>query len=178
MYDATLAAQAQAYADTCPTEHGTAASRDNAGENLFWAASSGPSPPINYTDAVESWYSEISDYLFPTSASGAISNGGVTGHFTQIVWKDTTQVGCGGNTGCTNKFGTGWNNNVVVCRYNPPGNWAGEYYVKVGSLASPPATSPSSPPSPAGSCKSFCPGHAKPWSKKCGWTGCSGCADC
>lgn len=135
LYSATLAAAAQVYADTCPTGHGTPASRDNAGENLFWAASSGSSPAVNFTHAVDSWYAEITDYRWPTSASGTVNYGGVTGHFTQVVWKDTRQVGCGGSTGCNNKFGAGWINNVIVCRYDPPGNWVGKYHFKVGSLA-------------------------------------------
>lgn len=35
VYDAELAADAQAYANTCPTDH--AAERNGAGENLYWA---------------------------------------------------------------------------------------------------------------------------------------------
>ena len=52
----------------------------------------------------------------------------------QVVWSDTKKIGCGGYSGCTNKFGSGWNNNVIVCRYDPPGNWQGKYFKKVGKL--------------------------------------------
>ena len=44
------------------------------------------------------------------------------GHYTQMVWKDTTKIGCGeaSNTDVT----------YLVCRYTPPGNYPGDtaYY--------------------------------------------------
>jgi hypothetical protein len=36
------------------------------------------------------------------------------GHYSQIVWEDTKEVGCGISNG------------IVVCRYNPPGNMGGQ----------------------------------------------------
>ena len=44
------------------------------------------------------------------------------GHFTALVWKGSTKVGCALNTGCGNKFGAGFQNNAFVCRYFPAGN--------------------------------------------------------
>lgn len=42
-----------------------------------------------------------------------------TGHYSQIIWKKTTEVGCG----CVrNKDGVLF----LVCNYNPPGNFLGE----------------------------------------------------
>jgi len=46
-----------------------------------------------------------------------------TGHFTQLVWSNTTTVGCG-RTNCAGKNKTpGW---YVVCEYFPPGNIEGD----------------------------------------------------
>jgi len=132
-YDATLAAQAQSYADTCPTGH--ASDSNGAGENLYWAASTKTPTLVGvYEKAVQAWYDEIKDYSWPQTPSDPVNNGGVTGHFTQVVWKSSVKVGCGAVTGCTNMFGGSFINNAVVCRYSPPGNWQGEYYLEVGDL--------------------------------------------
>ena len=132
-WSARLASQAQAYADTCPTGHATHEARAGTGENLYWA---GGSPAAvakskdQWTKAVNSWYDEIQYYNFTTGRS----KGGVTGHFTQVVWTVSTQVGCGFNDKCTNMFGGGLTNNAVVCRYHPAGNYIGEELAKVKPL--------------------------------------------
>jgi hypothetical protein len=41
-----------------------------------------------------------------------------TGHFTQLVWKSTTSVGC---ARCGGR-GAQWYETYVVCDYKPPGN--------------------------------------------------------
>jgi hypothetical protein len=141
-FDADLAADAQAYADGCPTGHGTAASRDYQGENLYWAGASwdgtgvAAGPVVSYENAINSWYGEIADYLWPAASGATKTNGGVIGHFTQVVWRSTTKVGCGANSKCSNMFGDGWANNVVVCRYDPAGNLEGSFFDMVGNLIS------------------------------------------
>ncbi|KAL9543690.1 hypothetical protein MBANPS3_007994 [Mucor bainieri] len=67
---------------------------------------------------VDAWYNEVSNYNY---ASGQALNGKVTGHFTQVVWKGTTEVGCAA-TYCSNLRAT-----YYVCDYSPPGNYYGEY---------------------------------------------------
>ena len=50
------------------------------------------------------------------------------GHFSQIVWKSTTEVGCA--TVVCDKLGnvdSGSSLPFTVCNYNPPGNSNGEY---------------------------------------------------
>ena len=60
-------------------------------------------------------YKEVCDYDFN---SGKSINGKAVGHFTQIVWKTSLELGIGRATkgGCT----------YVVGRYKPPGNWIGK----------------------------------------------------
>jgi uncharacterized protein YkwD len=60
------------------------------------------------------WYSEISDYDYNNPVFGYD-----TGHFTQVVWKDTKQMGCGFE--CSNNYCT------ITCNYYPAGNYVGEF---------------------------------------------------
>jgi hypothetical protein len=47
----------------------------------------------------------------------------VVGHYTQMVWQHTREVGC-----ATAPPGAGGlHYSVLVCRYNPPGNYPGQY---------------------------------------------------
>jgi len=61
------------------------------------------------------WYNEIKDYNFQKPGFGMN-----TGHFTQVVWKGTTEGGWGI---ATNAQG----NCYVVGNYSPPGNYEGQF---------------------------------------------------
>jgi hypothetical protein len=54
--DAALEAQAQAYADTCPTGHASRSARNNAGENLYWSGgqNSGDAD-LAYSVGIQAW---------------------------------------------------------------------------------------------------------------------------
>src|ERR1041385_417079 len=78
----------------------------NYGENLG-AGSIGALDPES---TVAMWYDEVKLYKFP---DGGFSMR--TGHFTQLVWTDTRQVGCG-HVQCKG-------NDIYVCNYDPPGNF-------------------------------------------------------
>jgi uncharacterized protein YkwD len=82
------------------------------GENIFWGSASSYTP----LSASESWYSEIKDYTY-----GVLNNSNWynTGHYTQMVWKNTTHVGIG-MAKCSDGAV------IIVANYNPPGNYMGE----------------------------------------------------
>ncbi len=112
-WDAALAAQAQGYADGCPGGHSQIS---GVGENLAWGHAS-------FTAAADAWYDEVGAYDFnnPTFSSG-------TGHFTQMVWKGTTKLGCGSNARCGMK--------TYVCQYShTAGNMMGQFAQNVGRRA-------------------------------------------
>jgi hypothetical protein len=48
---------------------------------------------------------------------------GSYGHYTQIVWDGTTDIGCGYAIGDVNGTGYGI---LIVCRYGPSGNYRGQ----------------------------------------------------
>ena len=118
-WDNTLAAAADAYASKCVFAHDPNRGA-NIGENIFADGSSSPLSPTDPTwgsQATTDWYNEISDWNFATSTGNA---GKVTGHFTQVVWKATTHLGCG-VASCPGMLMA--NSIFVVCRYNPAGNF-------------------------------------------------------
>lgn len=71
-----------------------------------------------------------------------------TGHFTQVVWKQSTNLGCGwkrchGGSGKANGY-------YVVCRYTPPGNYQGRFKKNVGRQISGKPTDVYQPEVPTG----------------------------
>ncbi|XP_062310495.1 Golgi-associated plant pathogenesis-related protein 1-like isoform X1 [Osmerus eperlanus] len=103
-----LSASAQKWADHLVSIKTLQHSTTDKGENLYFAWSSEPKT-LTGKEAVDSWYSEIKDYKFAQAGFG--SN---TGHFTQVVWKESTQVGVG--------LASDGNNIFVVGQYSPAGN--------------------------------------------------------
>ncbi|XP_068460597.1 Golgi-associated plant pathogenesis-related protein 1-like isoform X2 [Clinocottus analis] len=103
-----LTAAAQKWADhllaICALQH----SDTKDGENIYNKSSSAPIK-LTGKEAVDSWYGEIKDYKW--SSPGFSSN---TGHFTQVVWKDSTELGVGLATDGKKVF--------VVGQYRAAGN--------------------------------------------------------
>ena len=123
--DITFTAEswAQAMANAKTMQH----SDGKYGENLAYAGTTGTVPGRQeaYLTSTQAWYDEIKDWDFGSSKS----KGGVTGHFTQVVWKGSKQLNCGYAT-----FKNQYNSYYVVCQYYPPGNYAGQYATQVTEL--------------------------------------------
>jgi hypothetical protein len=66
--------------------------------------------------ATQSWYDEIKDYNFDQPGFSMQA-----GHFTQVVWKGSKQLGVG------IAFANNGNKAVVVANYYPPGNYQGQF---------------------------------------------------
>jgi pathogenesis-related protein 1 len=123
-YSKTLAVSAQAWADQlkdsygCNMKHSTGA----VGENIFWQSAviwSDGRRELRHVapkEVVDSWGSEKRNY---SHAVNACKPSEVCGHYTQVVWKNTTSVGCGMAV-CGNQ------DQIWVCQYSPAGNWAGQ----------------------------------------------------
>ncbi|XP_047983506.1 basic form of pathogenesis-related protein 1-like [Salvia hispanica] len=109
-WNETVAGYALRYAykryGDCEMEH----SMGPYGENLAegWGR-------LSAVDAVGMWVSEKSCY--DHSSNSCV--GGECLHYTQVVWRDSTHLGCARRQ-CRN----GWL--FVICSYDPPGNYIGQ----------------------------------------------------
>ncbi|KJZ72522.1 hypothetical protein HIM_08046 [Hirsutella minnesotensis 3608] len=121
-WNADLASSAQQSAQNCIDNH------DNHGkgfgQNLAWLWSSGSEDNTKVAlGGVDGWYKEKNNYnnLYgvPDPTSGNFND---IGHFTQMVWKATTDVGC-----ATNRCQGGSIDWVTVCNYKQPGNVPGQF---------------------------------------------------
>ncbi|KAI0999109.1 hypothetical protein K3495_g9088 [Podosphaera aphanis] len=83
------------------------------GENLLRSIG-GPEP--SFADAANAWVSEKSKYRGERIPDGDFEG---YGHYTQIIWPSTREVGMGRTTSAQ-----GWT--YVVARYSPTGNYVGE----------------------------------------------------
>lgn len=126
-YSTELAASSQRWANHLRAENHCRMRHsqpdNNYGENLYWASA------IRWSDGkrevqtvspkkvVDAWGSEIKDYDY---ARNTCAPGKMCGHYTQVVWKSTSHVGCAVAV-CEDSRDQVW-----VCQYQTPGNWVGE----------------------------------------------------
>ncbi|PVG00482.1 PR-1-like protein [Serendipita vermifera] len=107
-----LASIAQNWANQCQWKH---SGTGGVGENLSTGSSLDPA------GAVQLWLDEEPDYN-PSNPQYS--------HWTQVVWKNTKQVGCAVAT-CSGQsmFGTNAYGDAkfYVCNYSPPGNVIGQF---------------------------------------------------
>ena len=92
-----------------------APNRPREGENI-WGGTKGAFVP---EAMVHLWLTEKVDFVggvFPrNSRSGRVQD---VSHYTQLIWKETTHVGCG--------IARGASDEILVCRYRQPGNIIGQ----------------------------------------------------
>ncbi|XP_024131590.1 Golgi-associated plant pathogenesis-related protein 1 [Oryzias melastigma] len=108
-YNKELCDKAQEWAESCLQNKCLSHSKTDDGENVY-SKSGFPKVTTTGKEAVEAWYSEIKDYNF---AKPGFQSG--TGHFTQVVWKNSTELGVGMATDGKSVF--------VVGQYRPAGNF-------------------------------------------------------
>jgi Cysteine-rich secretory protein family len=114
-WDATLAKSAESWAkELARTSNFDHQKQDAEGENLWMGTVAAFQPE----EMVDGWVQERKFFMsgrFPdVSTTKEWSD---VGHYTQLIWKTTTRVGCAKVANAENDF--------LVCRYSPPGNWIG-----------------------------------------------------
>ncbi|RDD40428.1 Golgi-associated plant pathogenesis-related protein 1 [Trichoplax sp. H2] len=87
---------------------------DNMGQNLAYKFTSNPDS-VTGQEMVQMWYDEIKNYNFKAAKFGMN-----TGHFTQLVWADTVEMGAGVAQSADGQI-------YLVANYSPPGNVMGKF---------------------------------------------------
>ncbi|XP_060063996.1 cysteine-rich venom protein-like isoform X2 [Ylistrum balloti] len=107
-WDDEVAMIAQKWAEYCQYGHDDGYSRYIPGR--FSVGQNIASGHASWTAAMNAWHSEVSD--FTLGGSNVFSD---VGHYTQIVWAETSKIGCG--------FAVCSGSNYYVCNYSPAGNF-------------------------------------------------------
>jgi len=101
------------------------------GENLAYLQGYGVDPVALIKKSIDLWYAEVSAYDF--SKPGFSS---ATGHFTCLVWVNSTQFGIGlAINDATNAVD-------IVMNTSPPGNYLGQFQQNVLPLVTTPSPTP------------------------------------
>ncbi|KAD4385187.1 hypothetical protein R6Q59_010665 [Mikania micrantha] len=112
VWDANLAAYASNYAKQRIGDCNLIHSGGPYGENLAKGGGA-----FTGVDAVNLW---VREKTFYDHASNTCTQGKECRHYTQVVWRNSVQLGCG-RVQCANDGS--W---FVICSYNPPGNYVGQ----------------------------------------------------
>lgn len=100
----------QSWADNCVFAH----------SSMYFGENIGLGDPMA---ALNVFYGEVCNYDFNSPGWSPF-----TGHFTQTVWRATTQIGCALGRcpqGTRDQTGRLYMTGPFVCLYNPPGNGGG-----------------------------------------------------
>ena len=130
-WDDELAQQAQLYLDSkvdqgeVPHSCPTAGQSCGYGENIFTIGGMDSTTPIPCAFAAFYWYRESvwSSYDY---ARALDQQSGTVGHFTQMVWRDTSTIGCARAT-----HNNDW---YILCQYQEPGNVVGSDAISTSNV--------------------------------------------
>lgn len=144
VWDDEIARIAQKWADGCKYSH----DKVRLIPGQFWLGQNLAYGYQDWSATIGAWYGEYRDFIY---GSGGASANAVVGHYTQVVWSESSRIGCGYAT-CSNLPSPRY----YVCNYGPAGN-------VVNSL---------SRPYRSGSACDSCPGRCRRSLCDCGGKAC------
>ncbi|XP_066478481.1 cysteine-rich venom protein-like [Tiliqua scincoides] len=113
-WNGKAAKNAQSWAEKCVFKHSPPAARTvdgiGCGENIFMSTAF-----TSWPNVIQSWADEKKNFKYGT---GPKFPGAVIGHYTQLIWAKTVQLGCG-SAKCSGFY-------LNVCQYCPAGNILGQ----------------------------------------------------
>ena len=107
-----LAKSAQAWVNRLAANNEFKHSKTDFGENL-WRGTAGAYQTKQMIDA---WGAEKNQFVYGIFPH--VTKGGMVGHYTQLIWKTTYQVGCG--------MAKSGDKEYLACHYDPAGNYEDE----------------------------------------------------
>ncbi|KAL0030516.1 hypothetical protein WJX79_000947 [Trebouxia sp. C0005] len=112
----TLETYAQNWADEGQFVHSYGAYGENLaeGDGNGWTSAADAA-----SSAVDLWYNEVTLYDYSNAVFSS-----ATGHFTQLVWVASTQIGFGAYLTSSGEW-------LIVAEFDPPGNVEGEFAANV-----------------------------------------------
>ncbi|CAL4085498.1 unnamed protein product, partial [Meganyctiphanes norvegica] len=137
-----LAEVAQAWAEQCAKGHDLMNNRRicdstyrTVGQNVF--NNLGHADVHLWENAVKAWYGEVEHMPNTDVSSYQDPPTGIIGHYTQVVWAKTYEVGCGGIHYTMEKNGVTYpNSKKYICNYGPGGNYNKAKIYEAGKTAS------------------------------------------
>jgi len=121
-WDSSLETTAQEWADFLAENNKFYHSGQPVGENL--ASASNRSNVVSYMFSL--WSGEKKHFSNEKPYPNVSTDGGMVGHYTQIIWGRTYAVGCG--------VGYQSGVNYLVCQYKLAGNYIGNYVYYPGDV--------------------------------------------
>ncbi|KAG0718541.1 Venom allergen 5 [Chionoecetes opilio] len=137
-----MAKVAQAWAAQCPDGHDSEQYRRlcsrkyRTGQNInyYWSTADEGN---QWQKAISNWYSEVKDIAAETAKSFMPHRTKKIGHYTQLIWGKTKEIGCGMVYYQTERHGINYTNSIThVCNYGPAGNILKRPFYDHGQAAS------------------------------------------
>ena len=112
---------------------------EHVGQNLGFINSSAPDIDVDKSmnELTMLWYDEVaifeSDWVNETMDRGPDVK---VGHYTQMIWADTSEIGCAVSYYSSDTNNETWYHIVYVCNYGPGGNYLGLPVYEIGEPSS------------------------------------------